>query len=143
MLMTAATETKLYSTQKSAKYMNTSAPEHELVLGMYLRMGLAQMPNARAYWEEHFRYPLVADVMARSRFEMLMTNIHFIDNESISDDVEIDKLWKILPWLASLRENFLKVIPEEYHSVDEIMVAFKGRSLLKQYMPANPHRWGF
>ena len=95
MLMTAATETKLYSTQKSAKYMNTSAPEHELVLGMYLRMGLAQMPNARAYWEEHFRYPLVADVMARSTLERLMKNIHFIDNESISDDVKIDKLWKI------------------------------------------------
>ena len=33
--------------------------------------------------------------------------------------------------------------PEEYHSVDEVMVAFKGKSLLRQFLPAKPHKWGF
>ncbi len=27
--------------------------------------------------------------------------------------------------------------------VDEMMVVFKGRSLLKQYMPTKPHKWRF
>ena len=54
-----------------------------------------------------------------------------------------DHLWKLRPWVNSLRENFLKVSPEEYHAVDEIMVSFKRKSLLQQYMPQKPHKWGF
>ena len=33
--------------------------------------------------------------------------------------------------------------PEEFQSVDEIMVGFKGRLLLRQYMPNKPRNWGF
>lgn len=33
--------------------------------------------------------------------------------------------------------------PEERHSVDEQMIAFKGRSHLKQYVRNKPHKWGF
>ena len=40
-------------------------------------------------------------------------------------------------------KNCLKVTPEEYQSVDEMMVAFKGTSLLRQFLPAKPHKWGF
>ena len=126
MLESAALETNLYSTQKRGVSINTSAPEFEQVMGMYLRMGLAQMPNVRAYWDDHYRYPLVADVMSRTRLKKLMCNIHFVNNLSVSEEGKSDKIWKIRPWLSTLRETFLKVSPEEYHSVDEIMVAFKG-----------------
>ena len=32
---------------------------------------------------------------------------------------------------------------EEYSAVDEIMIPFKGRSGIKQYMRKKPHKWGF
>lgn len=33
--------------------------------------------------------------------------------------------------------------PEERHSIDEQMIAFKRRSHLKQYVRYKPHNWGF
>jgi hypothetical protein len=49
---------------------------------------------------------------------------------------------KITPLLSSLRANMMKVEPEERHSIDEQIIPFKGRSLMKQYNK-KPHKWGF
>ena len=44
---------------------------------------------------------------------------------------------------VSIRQQFLTVDNEECQSIDEIMVPFKGRSTVRQYMPAKPHKMGF
>ena len=86
----------------------------------------------------------MADVMSRNKFETLLRHLHFVNNLGVTDETKKStKLWKLKPWLSSLRENFLKVSPEGFQSVDEIMVPFKGKSSLRQYMPAKPHKWGF
>ena len=61
----------------------------------------------------------------------------------MSDDVKKDKLWKLRPWLQKLRKQFLRIPPEECHSVDKIMVPFKGKSHQGVYMPTKLHKWGF
>ena len=82
--------------------------------------------------------------MSRNKFETLLRHLHFVNNLGVTDETKKStKLWKLKPWLSSLRENFLKVSPEGFQSVDEIMVPFKGKSSLRQYMPAKPHKWGF
>uniref|UniRef100_A0A3Q3E1X0 PiggyBac transposable element-derived protein domain-containing protein n=1 Tax=Labrus bergylta TaxID=56723 RepID=A0A3Q3E1X0_9LABR len=138
-----AEQTNLYSVQKEGKSVNTTAKEIEQVLGMYIHMGLVQMSSVRAYWEMETRLPAVCHVMSRDRFLKLLTVIHFQDNLSVSDDAKKDKLWKLRPWLQKLGEQFLCIPPEESHAVDEIMVPFKGKSHLRVYMPAKPHKWGF
>uniref|UniRef100_A0A3B4X7W6 PiggyBac transposable element-derived protein domain-containing protein n=1 Tax=Seriola lalandi dorsalis TaxID=1841481 RepID=A0A3B4X7W6_SERLL len=143
MLQETADQTNLYSVQKDGKSVNTNAKEIEQVLGMYMHMGLVQMPNVRAYWEMETKHPAVCDVMSRDRLLKLLTLIHFQDNFSVSDDAKKDKLWKLRPWLQKLREQFLCIPPEECHAVDEMMVSFKGKSHLCVYMPAKPHKWGF
>ena len=47
------------------------------------------------------------------------------------------------PRTSNLQGNFLEVSPEEFNAVDEIIVPFKGKLLLCQYMPKNPHKWDF
>ena len=81
--------------------------------------------------------------MSRSQIESLMTSVHFVDNSPTEAEKKADKYWKLRPWTEELRKNCLKVTPEEYQSVDEIMVAFKGKSLLRQFLSAKPHKWGF
>ncbi|KAK3697378.1 hypothetical protein RRG08_005769 [Elysia crispata] len=54
-----------------------------------------------------------------------------------------DKLFKLRPWLKSLSSSLIKLSHEEYSAVDEIMIPFKGRSGIKQYMRNKPHKWGF
>ncbi|KAJ8259928.1 hypothetical protein GJAV_G00175100 [Gymnothorax javanicus] len=142
MLQHVATETNRYSVEKSGQSINTSAKEIQQLLGMYLFMGLAQMPNRRSYWETETRYRPVADVMPRNRSEKLLSFLHFQDNNA-KNDTKLDKVWKLRPWLDALRQNFLSVTPEEHNSVDEMMIPFKGRSHLRVYMPAKPHKWGF
>lgn len=111
-------------------------------IGMYLMIGLVQMPSVRCYWENRTRFPVVADVMPWNRFEKLMRFLCFEDNSSVSEDVKRDKIWKIRKWLNALEESLRSVAPEELNSVDEIMISFTGRCPVKQYMPAKPHPWG-
>ena len=66
-----------------------------------------------------------------------------MDNFGVTDVTKNnDHCWYIRVWLEKLRENFFVVSPEELHSIDEIMVAFKGRSILKQYLPNKPSKCG-
>ena len=146
MMEKAAYHTILYRVQKNGMSIKTTKLDLEQLTGMYLQMGLVQMPNVRCYWEEDCRYTAVADIMSRTRFESLMTTIQFVDNSITPTEAatKADKYWKLRPWTDALSKNSLKVTPEEYHSVDEVMVAFKGKSLLRQFLPpAKPHKCGF
>jgi len=145
MLTLLVEHTNLYSVQKNGRAVDTSIKEVEKILGIFLLMGIVRMPGVRYYWESETRYHPVADVIARNRFQKLLTVFHFVDNFSITDEVKAgDRLWKLRPWLEAFRQNCLKVIPDEVNSIDEMMVPYKGRtSRLKQYMRGKPHPWGF
>ena len=149
MLSNMAYQTNLYTTQKNVKSINTDAKELEQLTGVYLRMGLVKMPNQRSYWETFSVYTGVSSIFSRKRFETLMSSIHFVDNNSVTEETKKnkkktkDKLWKSRSWISSLRQNFLEISPEKFNAVDEIMVPFKGKSILRQHMPKKPHKWGF
>ena len=99
-------------------------------------MRLVKLPSTRLYWETHMSYNGVSSILSKSHFNTILHNLHSVTKDAYC-------AWKIHPWLSSLRENFLKVSPEEFQSMDEIMVGFRGLSLLRQYMPNKPRKWGF
>lgn len=143
MLELVVTMTNLYSVEKNGKSADITVKEFQQVIGMFFRMGLAKMPGNRCYWETDARYEPVAGVMSRNRFQLILTVIHFVENNHVSEEERADKLWKIRPWLEKFRSNCLKVVPEEQNSIDEMMIPFKGKfSKLKQYIKGKPHPWG-
>lgn len=145
MLLLLMEQTNLYSVQKSnhLRNVNTTVKELEILIGLYLRMGLCQMPGNRAYWENDTRCPMVADNMSRNRFQTLLGSLHFTDNTDLLHRDAEDKCWKIRPWLEMFRKQCLDIVPEEYNSVDEQMVPFKGtHSPIRQYVKGKPHPWG-
>lgn len=75
-------QTNLYNVQTSGpqKNVNTTVKEMAILIGIYLRMGLQQMPGNRAYWENDTRCPLVDDNMSRNRSQTLLACLHFTDN---------------------------------------------------------------
>ncbi|XP_064631655.1 piggyBac transposable element-derived protein 3-like [Lineus longissimus] len=140
MLELCVEQTNMYSVEKGGKSANLTKKELEQVLGMVLRMGLMQMSGNRAYWEQDSRYPAVADIMGRNRFSYLLTVLHFVDNNAVTDDQKKDKIWKIRPWIDEFRDHCRTVVPEEHNSIDEQMIPFKGkRSPIKQYVKGRPH----
>lgn len=139
---TVVQETNLYSTQTTGKSLNVTESKLDQFFGLYLLMGLVQMPSVRSYWEHGTRFAPIADIMPRNQFEQIMRLLHFMDNNEASNKAKRDKVWKIHPWLDELQRNFFTVEPKELNSVDEIMISFTGRCPIKQYMPAKPHLWG-
>ena len=138
MLQSVADETNRYCVEKDGRSINTSRQELEKLIGMFY-----YMPSLRSYWESELRYEAVAKVMSRDHFLKLVTELHFVDNNAITDEEKLDKLWKLRPWFEALRQNFSQIPPKEFQSIYKIIIPFKGRFSLKVYMPKKPHKWGF
>ena len=54
--------------------------------------------------------------MPRNRYQELLRYLHFVSNDSINVH---DKLAKIRPLISMVGEEFVKIEPEEYNSVDK------------------------
>ena len=132
-----------YSIMKHGVAIKLNKDDLEQFIFVYNNMGLVKMPDVHCYWDAYSRYPPVTDVMSRAKFQQIQTRLHFANNELVTDDQKKDRAWKHRPWIENLRTNFQSVSRSEQQSVDEIMVVFKGRSILKQYMPVKPNKWGF
>ena len=84
--------------------------------------------------------------MARNRFDKLLLYFHANDREAMELDPNgrpRDKLFLICPILGIVKvggkENY---VPDRDVTVDEAMIAFRGRHGLKQYMPNKPTKYG-
>ena len=85
-------------------------------------------------------YDGVSSVMGRNKFETILRNIQFVNNLEIAEEEKAnDRIWKLRTRITELHQNFLRVSPEEFHAVDEIMVPFKRKSLLRRYLSKKPH----
>lgn len=69
--------------------------------------------------------------------------LHFVDNDSINQQGNADRLRKLRPVIQMIEERFASLYhPNRECAIDEAMVPYKGRSSLKQYMPKKPIRRG-
>ena len=141
-------QTNLYAEQQGAiNFEKTSVDEIRAYIGMLFLMGINQTPNYRCYWstKKELRYPPIADVMSRNRYEQLTRYFHL--NDSTKNPPRgspgHDKLHKVRPILENAKRKF----PEHYEphmniAVDEAMIKYKGRCPFIQYVPSKPSKWG-
>ena len=99
-LNTIVENTKLYRVQKSGTLVNTTKDEISSFIGIHILMGIAQLPNYKAYWSRELRFPPVADVMPINRYEKLSQYLHFVDNNAPNNDN--DKLFKVRPTITAI-----------------------------------------
>ena len=134
--------TNLYSVQCKGKSVNTNSKEIKTFIGINMLMGIVKLPQYFDYWSNTLRYPAIADVMSRNRFSELRRYLHFVDNNSEHD--KEDKLFKIRPIIEAVRNQCIKIEPEEFQSVDEQIIPSKTRfTKIRQYNPKKPKKWGF
>ena len=132
MLNSITQQTIVYTLQSKSEEKSLLRKDIEKFIGVFLRVDLVRLPTQRSYWETFMTYDGVSSVMGRNKFETILRNIHFVNNLEIPEEEKAnDTIWKIRTWITELRQNFLKVLPEEPHAVDEIVVPFKGKSLLR------------
>ncbi|GFO03897.1 PiggyBac transposable element-derived protein 3 [Plakobranchus ocellatus] len=102
------------------------------------------LPSYTHYWssEPDPGVEIVASTMTKSRFQaLLLSNLH--DNNE-ANATENDKLWRLRPLIDRLNLNFGKLYnANQCQSIDESMILFKGRSILKQCCPMKPIKRGY
>uniref|UniRef100_A0A8C1CNC5 PiggyBac transposable element-derived protein domain-containing protein n=1 Tax=Cyprinus carpio carpio TaxID=630221 RepID=A0A8C1CNC5_CYPCA len=143
MIQHVAHHTNLYSAQELGDPIKTNPEEIEDFLSMLLFMGVFKFPSLEDYWHHESRFSVIADIMPRKRFQLLRRYIHFNDNQQCNENP--DRFYKIRPLFDMLRNQCL-LIPSTYkHSVDEVMIGYKGTRAgsLRQYIGNKPDKWGF
>ena len=125
-------------------------PSYEEVgcfIGLLLWTSLAKFPNRRAYFinSEIFNIPGFKKHTTRDRFEQLIRMLHFADNEKIPEDTIPAKRFeaKLGNFISNFNDNCKKLLlPAKELSIDEMMIKFYGRSIVRQYIKAKPTKYG-
>uniref|UniRef100_A0A3Q0RRX2 PiggyBac transposable element-derived protein domain-containing protein n=1 Tax=Amphilophus citrinellus TaxID=61819 RepID=A0A3Q0RRX2_AMPCI len=132
--------TNLYAVLKGKEKLALTSEEFKTFLGMNMVMSYVRYPRSRMYWssETGLRLDLIADAMPVNRFEQILRYIHFVDNYSL-DPKNADRFVKIRPILDPLKETFCSALDaDEFQSVDEMMIPYKGRLSIEQYVSKKP-----
>ena len=120
--------------------------ELKAFLGFSVLMGINHL-SLNDCWsrDSHLRYAPVADRITRDRFREISRYLHFVDNDTLVPRGEDghDRLGKVRPLTDHLSTKFAQTYePHRDIAVDEAMIKFIGRSLLKQCMPLKPTKHG-
>jgi len=123
-------------------WRQTTVEELYAFIGAHIFMGIDRLPQTELYWSKEFRHDIITSAFTRDRFKQLLR--YFRVAPADDGDVERDPLPHIRPLVERLNAVFAaNYIPSRSLVLDETMVAFKGRSRIKQYMPMKPHKWGY
>ena len=106
-------------------------------------MVINKLPFLEDYWstDKCIRNEKIQNVMTRTKFQSILQNLHFSNNDN---DNKTDKSYKIRPIIEHLNKVFAESLSNSpFQSVDKCMCKFKGRSSTKQYIKNKPIKWGF
>ncbi|XP_046686955.1 piggyBac transposable element-derived protein 3-like [Homalodisca vitripennis] len=132
-------QTNLYAQQKG-KDLSVTNIEIQQYIGILLHSGVVNVPQYRMYWAAETRYPAIAEVLPRNRFDDILNHFHLVDNTT---RIPGDSLFKVRPLINTIAEACRTIPPEQNQSIDEHMIPFKGTSHMKQYVKKKPKKWGY
>jgi hypothetical protein len=135
-----ALETNTYAFAKFGKLPRITEDEIEKFMGLCLYFGIYQLPRTRIAWMTGCAITVISEVLSRDRFEEIRRYLHFLAPEKAINNA--DRLCKVRLFTEPILEAMKNIPQSNVYSLDEQMVSFKGRTILRQYMPAKPTRWG-
>jgi len=123
-------------------WRHTTAAELYAFLGVHIYMGIDRLPRTEMYWSDTYRHPHIAALFSQDRFRQLLRFFSVVAPDPAAAERDA------LPFVRSLADRLNKSFaehfsPDESMTLDEAMVAYKGRSPIKQYIPSKPHKWGY
>ena len=104
-------------------------------LGINYIMSIDKIPTTKSYWEcgQFIGNEGIGNDMAISTFEYIFRNLHF------SDNTKDDKSDKVRSFINLFNQRFSNSVSnDDYQSIHEHMLKFKGQSNMKQYVKNKP-----
>ena len=148
-----AIQTNLYAEQLQEKngidkhWTDTNQSEMKAYIGMRIYMSILQLPAMDMYWSTDYMFGnlFVPNVMPRDRFDKICQYFHANDSTENPrrGQPDHDKLHHIRPIMDIVNKRCQRMYhPHQNTSVDEAMIAFRGRLGFRQYLPAKPTKYG-
>lgn len=124
-------ETNLYAMQSKGIQLKCTVPEMKRFVGILLYLAVVKIPTYRMAWASNFKLAAVGNALARNRFEKIKQFFHLNDNskQPQKGTPNYDKLYKVRPMLDIIKKQFNDISQEEYQSIDEQIIAYKGNLL--------------
>ncbi|XP_068130827.1 piggyBac transposable element-derived protein 4-like [Hyperolius riggenbachi] len=117
-----------------------------LFLGLIILQGVVGKPLQKWYWSTNkiIVTPFFGTVMSEYRFGLIMKFLHFADNSAFDESThpapKLKKIWEVFQLVM---ENFRNTyVPQRDISVDESLMAYKGRLSWIQYIASKRARFG-
>ena len=137
--------------EEFARHTNAAAPHdwrHTTVqelyafLGVHLFMGIDRLPSTEMYWCSGYQHSTITSIFSRDRFKQLHRFFRIVPAPIAAAPRNP------IPHVRALAEKLNRSFaahftPIQHLALDEAMVAYKGRSPIKQYIPSKPHKWGY
>ena len=112
-------------------------------LGTLIHMGRHRETNKEYYWREDIHLKL-SRCMSKKRWEQIHRFFKINDLDDGIRNLEDTWFYKLEPIMTIVRENIQKAVePASWLAVDELMVAFTGRSMHKIKVKNKPISEGF
>lgn len=123
-------------------WRSTTAAELYAFLGVHIYMGIDRLPRTEMYWSETFGHPFITALFSRDRFKELLRYFRVVPAPVAA--APRNPLPHVRALAEKLNASFAAhFTPTQHLSLDEAMVAYKGRATNKQYIPSKPHKWGY
>ncbi|KAM5165143.1 piggyBac transposable element-derived protein 4-like [Mantella aurantiaca] len=150
------TETNRYKEQQSAtlyrkfsrirKWEPVTKNDIWNFLGLIILQGVVKKPLQKWYWSTNklLETPFFGTVMTEYRFSLIMKFLHFTNNEEFDETThpapKLKKIWEVFQMVV---KNFKQTyVPERDISIDESLMAYKGRFSWIQYIASKRARFG-
>lgn len=130
---------------KDIHWKDTTGPEIKAYIGVLLYMGIVKLPKMEEYFkDDYIKCPLVTKAFTLQRFLKIEQYLHVNDAEKEPKygSENYDILYKIRPILKIIEKFADHYKPQREIAVDEAVIEFQGRCILKQYLRDKPHPWG-
>lgn len=123
--------------------------EMRAFLGCVICMGIVVLRNTKQYWNEDVGPLFIRRAFPRKRFLQLLASFHMSEpvdpvDPTVAHSGSTDRLHKVRQLNDRLSDRFaLAFYPSQWLAVDEAMVGFKGRCVMKQHIPKKTSDTGF
>ena len=118
-------------------WRDISIMEMKAFVGMIINMGLTKLSDIKDYWSRHDN--IQSSLLQECVFlGQVPTNI--LDAACRPNTTKRSKIQPFLDLILPLFQTYLT--PSREVSIDESMIAFRGRVGFRQYISGKPHPWG-
>ncbi len=126
-------------------HSNITRQELQAFIGILILSG-CQRDNhlsTREMWDPAIGTPIYRATMSRARFEFLVDCLRFDDPDTREQRRQTDRLAPIrYVWDMFTRKCQEMYIPSDTLTIDEQLLAFRGRCLFRMYIPNKPAKYG-